>query len=442
MDAAAIAMEEAARFRAALASQSAAPPAKRARPAHMRGLSLSPSGSSPEAVGDTPERALAALCAPGAVEELAKPPLLAEEPAVPAPQLEAVQLYPPSPDQLPVAAEEEEEAPVLDMRASCRSVECFERLNHIDEGTYGVVFRARCRESGRVVALKKVKMEKEREGFPLTSLREMNLLLGLRHEAVVRVWEVVVGASLDSVFMVMEYMEHDLRALLDARGAGFPPSEAKCLFRQALAGVAYLHAHWVLHRDLKTSNILVDNRGQLKLCDFGMARQYGSPLRPYTHMVVTLWYRAPELLLGDERSTYSTGVDTWALGCVLGELLGREPLLAGRSEIEQLDKMVKLLGTPSAAVWPGFDALPVVRKIKLPHQPYNHLRNAFPARGPGGAPGLSDAGFALLNGLLTYDPAARLSAAEALEHTWFSEVPLPKEKALMPTRPAKSGGKG
>lgn len=155
------------------------------------------------------------------------------------------------------------------------------------------------------MALKKVKMEKEKEGFPLTSVREITLLLGLRHPSVVTVLEVVVGRSLDSIFMVMEFMEHDLKGLLEAQRAPLTASEVKCYLRQLLSGVAYLHDHYVLHRDLKTSNVLVSNRGALKarkragsrfqkarvtlthappapllqLCDFGMARQYGSPLR-------------------------------------------------------------------------------------------------------------------------------------------------------------------
>jgi cell division cycle 2-like protein len=343
------------------------------------------------------------------------------------------------------AAEEEEAAlresqtgRVIDMLRGCRSVECFERLNHIDEGTYGVVFRARDKGTGRVVALKKVKMEKEKEGFPLTSLREINILLSFRHPNIVNVTEVVVGTSLDSIFMVMEFMEHDLKGLLDAMRSPFSVSEVKCYMAQLLAGVAYLHANWVLHRDLKTSNILVNNRGELKICDFGMARQYGSPLRPYTHMVVTLWYRAPELLLGV--TTYSTAVDTWSLGCIMAELLSREPLLPGRSEIDQIDRVFKLLGTPSDKIWPGFTALPLVRKVKFVQQPYNNLRNRFPGRGPDGRPGLSDAGFELLNRLLAYDPAKRISAEEALEHPWFGELPPPKDKALMPTMPTRADG--
>lgn len=179
----------------------------------------------------------------------------------------------------------------VNMLQGCRSVDEFERLNRIDEGTYGVVYRARDKKTGDIVALKKVKMEKEKEGFPLTSLREINILLSLHHQSIVDVKEVVVGSSLDSIFMVMEYMEHDLKGLMETMKQPYSQSEVKCLMLQLLEGVKYLHDNWVLHRDLKASNLLLNNRGELKICDFGLARQYGSPLKPYTHLVVTLWYR-------------------------------------------------------------------------------------------------------------------------------------------------------
>ncbi|KAK6116583.1 hypothetical protein DH2020_049689 [Rehmannia glutinosa] len=321
----------------------------------------------------------------------------------------------------------------VNMLQGCRSVDEFERLNKIDEGTYGVVYRARDKKSGEIVALKKVKMEKEREGFPLTSLREINILLSFDHPSIVDVKEVVVGSSLDSIFMVMEYMEHDLKALMETMKQPFSQSEVKCLMLQLLGGVKYLHDNWVLHRDLKTSNLLLNNRGELKICDFGLARQYGSPLKPYTHLVVTLWYRAPELLLGAKQ--YSTAIDMWSLGCIMAELLSKEPLFNGKTEFDQLDKIFKILGTPNETIWPGFSKLPGVKVNFVKHQ-YNLLRRKFPATSFTGSPVLSDAGFDLLNKLLTYDPEKRITAEEALNHEWFREVPLPKSKEFMPTFPA------
>lgn len=322
----------------------------------------------------------------------------------------------------------------INMLQGCRSVDEFERLNKIDEGTYGVVYRARDKKTGEIVALKKVKMEKEREGFPLTSLREINILLSFHHPSIVDVKEVVVGSNLDSIFMVMEYMEHDLKGLMETMKQPFSQSEVKCLMLQLLEGIKYLHDNWVLHRDLKTSNLLLNNRGELKICDFGLARQYGSPLKPYTHLVVTLWYRAPELLLGSKQ--YSTAIDMWSLGCIMAELLSKEPLFNGKSEFDQLDKIFKTLGTPNEKIWPGFSKLPGVKVNFIKHQ-YNLLRKKFPATSFTGSPVLSDAGFDLLNSLLTYDPDKRITAEAALNHDWFREVPLPKSKDFMPTFPAQ-----
>ncbi|KAK4488778.1 hypothetical protein RD792_004565 [Penstemon davidsonii] len=340
----------------------------------------------------------------------------------------------------------------VNMLQGCRSVDEFERLNKIDEGTYGVVYRAKDKKTGEIVALKKVKMEKEREGFPLTSLREINILLSFHHPSIVDVKEVVVGSSLDSIFMVMEYMEHDLKALMETIKQPFSQSEVKCLMLQLLGGIKYLHDNWVLHRDLKTSNLLLNNRGELKICDFGLARQYGSPLKPYTHLVVTLWYRAPELLLGAKQ--YSTAIDMWSLGCIMAELLSKEPLFNGKSELDQLDKIFRVLGTPNEAIWPGCTKLPSYKVNFVKHQlpalgdsglafwpplvpMYNLLRRKFPATSFTGSPVLSDAGFDLLNKLLTYEPEKRITAEEALNHEWFREVPLPKSKEFMPTFPAQ-----
>ncbi|KAJ4884016.1 Protein kinase superfamily protein [Raphanus sativus] len=322
----------------------------------------------------------------------------------------------------------------INMLQGCRSVDEFERLNKIDEGTYGVVYRAKDKKTGEIVALKKVKMEKEREGFPLTALREINILLSFHHPSIVDVKEVVVGSSLDSIFMVMEYMEHDLKALMETMKQRFSQSEVKCLMLQLLEGVKYLHDNWVLHRDLKTSNLLLNNRGELKICDFGLARQYGSPLKPYTHLVVTLWYRAPELLLGAKQ--YSTAIDMWSLGCIMAELLAKAPLFNGKTEFDQLDKIFRVLGTPNESIWPGFSKLPGVKVNFVKHQ-YNLLRKKFPATSFTGSPVLSDAGFDLLNKLLTYDPERRITVDAALKHEWFSEVPLPKSKDFMPTFPAQ-----
>jgi len=178
----------------------------------------------------------------------------------------------------------------INMLHSCRSVCEFEMIKKINEGTYGVVYKARDKKTGELVALKKVKMNIERDGFPMSSLREINILLSLNHPSIVNVKEVVVD-DFDGTFMVMEYMENDLKGMMEVKKQPFSISEIKSLVKQLLEGVKYLHDNWVIHRDLKSSNILLNHDGELKICDFGLSRQYGSPLKPYTPVVVTLWYR-------------------------------------------------------------------------------------------------------------------------------------------------------
>lgn len=314
----------------------------------------------------------------------------------------------------------------------CRSVEEFECLNKIEEGAYGVVYRAKDKKSNVVVALKRLKMEKEREGFPITSIREVDTLLKSQHVNVVTVREIVVGSNMDKIYMVMDYVEHDLKSLMQhGMKKPFQMSEVKCLVKQMLSGIAHLHDNWIIHRDLKTSNLLLSHKGILKIADFGLAREYGSPLKEYTPVVVTLWYRCPELLLNCRK--YSTSVDMWSVGAIFGELMLLKALFPGKNEKDQLDKIFKDLGTPNEKIWPGFKDLPLTQKLNFPNFPYNTLRSRFGNY-------LSDNGFELINKLLRYDPARRINADDALKHDFFRETPLPIDPSLFPTWPAKSEG--
>lgn len=222
-------------------------------------------------------------------------------------------------------------------------MEEFQCLNRIEEGTYGVVYRARDKRTEEIVALKRLKMEKEKEGFPITSLREINTLLKGQHPNIVTVREIVVGSNMDKIFIVMDYVEHDLKSLMETmrhKKQMFMPGEVKCLLKQLLSAVAHLHDNWILHRDLKTSNLLLSHKGILKVGDFGLAREYGSPLKQYTPIVVTLWYRAPELLLCAKE--YSTPIDMWSVGCIFAELLLMNAVFPGKSEVDQLNKIFKV----------------------------------------------------------------------------------------------------
>eukprot|EP01118_Nematostelium_gracile_P012303 TRINITY_DN4478_c0_g1_i1.p1 TRINITY_DN4478_c0_g1~~TRINITY_DN4478_c0_g1_i1.p1 ORF type:complete len:259 (+),score=62.01 TRINITY_DN4478_c0_g1_i1:437-1213(+) len=206
----------------------------------------------------------------------------------------------------------------------------------------------------------------------------------------------------------------------------FTESEVKCLMKQLLNAVAYLHDNWIIHRDLKLSNLLFENGGTLKLADFGLARSYGFPLKSYTPRVVTLWYRPPELLLGS--TVYHTAIDMWGVGCIFGELLNKEVLLKGMSEMDQLTEIFKLLGSPNDKIWPEFSSLPHAKMVNI-QQPYSTLRHRFED--------LSNEGFDLLERMLTYDPKKRISAREALNHPYFSERPLPKAPEMMPSFPVQ-----
>ncbi|EPQ06108.1 Cyclin-dependent kinase 11 [Myotis brandtii] len=311
----------------------------------------------------------------------------------------------------------------------CRSVEEFQCLNRIEEGTYGVVYRAKDKKTDEIVALKRLKMEKEKEGFPITSLREISTILKAQHPNIVTVREIVVGSNMDKIYIVMNYVEHDLKSLMETMKQPFLPGEVKTLMIQLLCGVKHLHDNWILHRDLKTSNLLLSHAGILKVGDFGLAREYGSPLKAYTPVVVTLWYRAPELLLGAK--AYSTAVDMWSVGCIFGELLTQKPLFPGKSEIDQINKVFKDLGTPSEKIWPGYNQLPAVKKMTFTEYPYNNLRKRFGAL-------LSDQGFDLMNKFLTYFPGRRVSAEDSLKHKYFHETPLPIDPSMFPTWSAKS----
>ncbi|MCL4139449.1 UNVERIFIED_CONTAM: hypothetical protein GTU68_042404 [Idotea baltica] len=276
--------------------------------------------------------------------------------------------------------------------------------------------RARDTRSNEIVALKKMRMEKEKDGMPISGVREILLLKICDHENIVRLQEVVVGRSLESIFLVMEYCEQDLASLLDNMQNPFMENQVKCIMIQLFKGLEYLHAKDMVHRDLKVSNLLLNNKGIMKIADFGLARELGHPLSPTTPQVVTLWYRAPELLF--QALNQTTAIDMWAAGCILGELLLHRPLLPGKSEINQIELIINLLGTPNENIWSGFAALPAVQNFTLKEQPYNNLKAKFPK--------LSTSGQRLLNFLFMYDPKRRATASECLQSTYFKEQPFRK----------------
>lgn len=319
------------------------------------------------------------------------------------------------------------------------SVDDYSKIARIGEGTYGDVYAARCKRTGRLCALKRIILHNERQdGFPITSLREIATLRRTSGSPnIVQLLDVVVGQQNKGVFLVFEYCEHDLSSLLRTHraagrpGSPFSESEVKTLATQLLRGLAFLHDDsYIIHRDIKLSNLLYDNRGRLKIADFGLARLF--PARshqPMTPTVVTLWYRAVELLLG--AADYGCAIDVWAAGCAMGELLLGAPLMDGDSERDQLDKIFRLLGAPHARIWPEVRAMPAVAagtvnlRREQERYPYNNLNVVFPK--------MHDDGRDLVSRMLALDPRKRISAAGCLRHEYFFTSPFPKEQELMPT---------
>ncbi|KAJ8724705.1 hypothetical protein PYW08_016179 [Mythimna loreyi] len=291
-------------------------------------------------------------------------------------------------------------------------MENFSKVEKIGEGTYGVVYKAKDRVTGNEIALKKIKLENEPEGVPSTALREISVLRELRHPAVVRLLDVLLADN--KLFLVFEFLHMDLKRLMDITKGPLRLDLVKSYLRQLLEGVAYCHAQRVLHRDLKPQNLLVDAAGNIKLADFGLARAFGIPVRAYTHEVVTLWYRAPEILLGAK--FYSTAVDVWSLACIFAEMASGRTLFPGDSEIDQLFRVFRALGTPGAALWQGARRLPEFRAA-FPRWPARPARALLPD-----ALRAAPHAAALFERMLRYEPSERVAARMAALHPYLRDA--------------------
>ncbi|RAL53071.1 unnamed protein product [Cuscuta campestris] len=319
-----------------------------------------------------------------------------------------------------------------------RSVDCFEKLEQIGEGTYGQVFMAREKRTGEIVALKKIRMDNEKEGFPITAIREIKILKKLQHENVIKLKEIVTSQGPEgdepvkpdankykgNIYMVFEYMDHDLTGLADRPGLRFTIPQIKCYMKQLLTGLHYCHVNQVLHRDIKGSNLLIDNEGNLKLADFGLARSFsGDQNANLTNRVITLWYRPPELLLGATK--YGPAVDMWSVGCIFAELLYGKPILPGKNEPEQLNKIYELCGTPDEINWPGVTKIPWYNKFKPSRPMKRRVRETFRT--------FDRHALDLLDKMMTLDPSQRISAKDALDAEYFWTDPLPCDPKSLPT---------
>jgi len=289
-------------------------------------------------------------------------------------------------------------------------MENYEKVGKIGEGTYGVVYKARSLRDDAMVALKRIRLDQDDEGVPSTAIREISLLKELRHENVVSLLEVIHEET--KLYLVFEYLDLDLKKHMDSSPhISNDRMVIKGYVYQMCAGIAFCHSHRVLHRDLKPQNLLIDTTNNvLKLADFGLARAFGIPVRAYTHEVVTLWYRSPEILLGIRH--YSTPVDVWSIGCIMAEMINHAPLFPGDSEIDELFKIFKMLGTPCKTLWPEAMQLPDYQEgfPKWKPKPWEAL-----------CPALDADGVDLLSQLLQYSPEKRITAKAALAHPWFDD---------------------
>lgn len=289
----------------------------------------------------------------------------------------------------------------------------YKLLEKIGEGTYGTVKKAICRTTGEPVAIKKIRIVYEDDGVPATALREISLLKNISHVNVITLHEVF--SSRQSLHLVFEFLDMDLRVYLKRFGALRADALRSAAF-QCFLGIEFCHGQRIIHRDLKPQNVLVDVKTmRLVLADFGLARAFSVPLKVYTHEVVTLWYRAPEILLGQAR--YGPATDIWSLGCILAEMSTSQALFPGDSEIDTIFKIFKALGTPTEEIWPGVSTL---RDFKQRYPKWQDTQLSDLRRSA--SSNLGDAGVDLVRQCFKYNAVERPSARRSLRHPFFEGV--------------------
>ncbi|XP_049786418.1 cyclin-dependent kinase 9 [Schistocerca cancellata] len=316
----------------------------------------------------------------------------------------------------------------------CDEATKYEKVAKIGQGTFGEVFKARDKKNAKkFVAMKKVLMDNEKEGFPITALREIRILQLLKHENVVNLIEICRTKASQhnryrsTFYLVFDFCEHDLAGLLSNVNVKFSLGEIKKVMQQLLNGLYYIHSNKILHRDMKAANVLITKNGILKLADFGLARAFSANKNGqgnrYTNRVVTLWYRPPELLLGDRN--YGPPVDLWGAGCIMAEMWTRSPIMQGNTEQQQLTLISQLCGSITPEVWPGVESLELYTRMELPRGQKRKVKERL-------RPYVKDPyACDLLDKLLVLDPSKRYDSDSALNHDFFWTDPMPCDLSKM-----------
>jgi len=293
----------------------------------------------------------------------------------------------------------------------------YEKIQVIGNGTFGTVFKVRDRETQEIMAMKHLHLDAGDlcDGVPANVIREVSLLRDFDHPNIAQLHTIQINGPGD-YDLILEYIDKDLhRVLKDHRKEEelMPMDKLLKYSHDLLNGIHACHCRCIIHRDLKPQNLLISKDG-LKICDFGLARIYSLPIKPYTHDAITLWYRAPEILLGSP--TYGPEVDVWSAGCIISEMATSYPTFAGDSEIGTIFKILKLVGSPTEATWPGYLGLQYWKE-SFPRWPPTRLEPIRDQR-----PDLGTAGMELLNSLLNLCPPGRISTRRAKNHDFFAPM--------------------
>ena len=299
-----------------------------------------------------------------------------------------------------------------------KNVSRYLKISKIDEGTYGVTYKAKDVQSEKLVAIKKIKLNPETEGTPSTVIREIALMKELKNPYIIHLLDVIHTSK--KLALVFEYCESDLKKKEDEylnKNQKLPKETIKKYFYGILQGLSYLHKKKIIHRDLKPQNILINEKNEIKIYNFGLARGIGVPIQAYTNEICALPYRSPDILLGTKM--YDNAVDIWSAGCIFGEMILGKLLFEGKNEAEQCDNIFKIIGTPNDVEFPWLKESPEWNAgpagqgfIKYDKK---NFKEVFPDIN-------DDDAYDLLEKMLVFGPDKRAKAEDLLKHPYFKDL--------------------